>query len=331
MACEFAAVYSQYRDATTVTCRGFQAYRPGTLLPPRFVLGSYEIVARCKAALVVVPGCGELPAGLQFEGQGIQVNLPSPTVAVTIQAGSWQRQPLAVVALDRRGQQVDRCVIPGGGALYTVTLVGTELDSLLLVGGGDGGRLVQICGASSSMQTLLEDYFDPCAQPAGLLPYLEAARRLFAGYYLRPQEVILQGRLGSSDGIATLCSQGMIYDYSHSVLPALHRPHLGYDGLYTHVGSGLERTCLSPNWRVIRHVALALPLTVAAPALLARVARGAGVAVAEIATREWVMKKAVAALIEIGFPRKSAALALPYLTDGTELAAAWLLCADVPG
>ncbi len=371
MACGFAAVHSQYMAATTVICRGFQAYAPGALLPPVFLVGNYQIGASGKAAPVVMPACGELPAGLQFDEQGIEVKLPAPTVAVTVQVGSSQRQPIAIVGLNRAGQRIDQRVIPGGGTLYTVTLVGTALVSLHLVGGGDGGRLVQICGASSSMQTILEDYFDPLAQPTGLLPCIEVARRLFAGYYLRPQEIILQGRLGSNDGIATLCG--------HRMPPASLHPRLGYDGFYTHVGitsglysemdckaeihvpSGNPRSephgeqstsrqlvhpqlvhghlvcgqsagdCLSPNWRVIRTIALALPLTVAAPPLLARVARGAGVAVAEIPQHEWVLKKAVAALITIGFPIKIAAAAIPYLTAGAELAAAWLICADVLG
>src|SRR5690606_28081085 len=116
-------------------------------------------------------------------------------------------QPVMIAGFNRAGQQVDQQAVAGDGSIHTVTLVAADLASLQLTAGGKGGRLVQICSASSTMQTILEDYFAPLALPIRLLPYADAARRLFASYYLRPQEAIVQGRLGSSDGIAMLSRQ----------------------------------------------------------------------------------------------------------------------------
>jgi hypothetical protein len=137
---------------------------------------------------------------------------------------------------------------------------------------------------------------------------------LFAGYYLRPQELIMQGRLGSSYGAVALLG----YCMAERAQPAL----LGYDGFYFHRGGFLY-----PNWEVIRKVAKILPLTVAAPTILMTVARMHGVTVAEIPCHAWMMKKAVAVLVEIGFEARTAEAAIPYLTRGAELAAAWLICA----
>ena len=369
MTFEFAAPYLQsahlhhpylhYVDATTITSIGFQKHVPDEPLPALFALGGYQIVARGKTAPVVKAASGGLPAGIQFDDQGLQVKLPMPSVAVTLQLGSCMRRPIVVVALDTMGHRVDRSVVPGDGVLYTITLVGADLASLLLVGGGDGGRLVQICGASPTMQTILEDYFDPFGLPLRLLPYAEEARELFAAYYLRPQELILQSRMGSDNGMLSLCIDKAGIDKAGTdtaridkATDGLRRPQLGNDGFYLYsqlynggqlYNSGQLYTSgsrykeesassyLVPNWDVIRTVALTLPLTVAASDLLATIARAARIEVAEIPNHEWVMKKVVAMLVELGFAPRVAVAALPHLTRDTRLSAAWLIGAGVLG
>jgi hypothetical protein len=359
---EFAAPYLQsahlhhphfhYVDATTVTSIGFEKHIADESLPAVFALGGYQITARGSTAPVVKAASDGIPAGLQFDEQGLQVKLPMPNVAVTLQLGSCMRRPIVVVALDAMGHRVDRSVVPGDGVLYTITLVGTDLASLLLVGGGDGGRLVQICGASPTMQTILEDYFDPFGLPLRLLPYAEEARELFATYYLRPQELILQGRSGRSDGMLSLCFDNAGIDRAdiNKATDSLRRPQLGNDGFYlysqmynggqmvSHGYGGRQMykeesasSYLVPNWDVIRTVALTLPLTVAASDLLATIARAARIEVAEIPNHEWVLKKVVAMLVELGFASRIAMAAIPHLTADTRLSTAWLIGAGVLG
>jgi hypothetical protein len=198
------------------------------------------------------------------------------------------------------------------------------------------------------MQTILEDYFDPFGLPLRLLPYAEEARELFAAYYLRPQELILQSRMGSDNGMLSLCIDKAGIDTARidKATDGLRRPQLGNDGFYLYSqmynggqmytsGSRYKEESASnylvPNWDVIRTVALTLPLTVAASDLLATIARAARIEVAEIPNHEWVMKKVVAMLVELGFAPRVAVAAIPHLTRDTRLSAAWLIGAGVLG
>jgi len=82
--------------------------------------------------------------GLQFAPAGVQIDLPELASGITLQVGSYN-DTLSIAALDRSGDVADSHVIRADNTVHTVELTGQGITSVVIMGGGFEGILVEIC------------------------------------------------------------------------------------------------------------------------------------------------------------------------------------------
>jgi hypothetical protein len=82
--------------------------------------------------------------GLQFAPTGLEIELPSPSCMVTVEAGGWAGN-ITATALDQGGNIIDSATTPTPNQSHTLTLKGSQITRVTLKDGGNEGLLFKIC------------------------------------------------------------------------------------------------------------------------------------------------------------------------------------------
>jgi hypothetical protein len=125
-------------------CVDFQGFQDNAKPGQMFNLGGFQFTALGPNDLFVNDATTNVH-GLQFDPDGIQIDLPSLASTVTLMAGSFTSEPLEITALDGGGNVIAQTTIPADNSVHTDTLSGQGITSVVITGGGFEGVLVEIC------------------------------------------------------------------------------------------------------------------------------------------------------------------------------------------
>ena len=93
--------------------------------------------------------------GLQFTNAGLEIDLPGPTSAVTLDAASFSTT-LTLNAFDSSGVGIANASVPNDHAAHNVTLSGNNIVKVIITGGGSEGILARICSTKPAYQQILD-------------------------------------------------------------------------------------------------------------------------------------------------------------------------------
>lgn len=126
-------------------CVDFQAYPDNTQLGQSFHIGGLSFTGLGSVASLFVNDVSSNVRGLQFDPDGIQIDLPETSSEVSLQVGSYTNQSLNILALDSNEDVVDQQSVLGDNKIHTIHLTGQSIKSVVITGGGYEGVLVDIC------------------------------------------------------------------------------------------------------------------------------------------------------------------------------------------
>ena len=126
------------------SCVDFSGYPDNTTFGNPFGLNSYQFTGLGAEPFVNVSGG---VVGLQFIDAGLEIDLPGPASAVTLDAASFTSRPLTLSALNSSGVAVANATVPGDNTVHNVALSGNNIVKVTITGGGNEGVLVEVCSA----------------------------------------------------------------------------------------------------------------------------------------------------------------------------------------
>jgi hypothetical protein len=130
----------------------FTGYPDNTKLGNPFSLNGYHFAGVAAEPFVNVSG-GVI--GLQFTNAGLEIDLPRPTSAVTLDAASFSTT-LTLNAHNSSGVGIANASVPGDHTVHNVTLSGNNIVKISITGGGSEGILARICSTKPAYQQILD-------------------------------------------------------------------------------------------------------------------------------------------------------------------------------
>lgn len=126
------------------SCLDFHGFPDNATLGPAFLLQGVRFSKLGTRDLFVNDATPSVH-GLAFDEVGLQIELPGPAAEVSLSAGAWYPEGLQITAMDGTGNAVDGGAVTADNSLHDVSLVGPDIASITIIGGGGEGVLVEIC------------------------------------------------------------------------------------------------------------------------------------------------------------------------------------------